>query len=92
MIEARMRCLADSFGGLGRATDVVPDVGQCLQIIGSQVLLHFPGASRQIQPPTRPAWTALLAHNTEAVLLLVVRTRPHPLNPWNFLHGPRMDG
>ncbi|RPK94612.1 MULTISPECIES: hypothetical protein [Streptomyces] len=69
-LEARMRCLADSLGGLGRAEDVVPDAGRCLHIIGDQVFLHFPGAFHRLRLPSRPAWTALVARTGTAVLLL----------------------
>ena len=65
-----MRRLADSLGGLAGARDAVPDAGRCLQIIGGQVLLHFPGASRRMRLPTRPDWTALVFRTGGAVLLL----------------------
>ncbi|MCT2589797.1 hypothetical protein LHJ74_07690 [Streptomyces sp. N2-109] len=68
--EARMRRLADSLGGLGRAGDVVPDAGRCLHSIGDHVFLHFPGASRRLRLPSRPDWTALVARTGTAVLLL----------------------
>lgn len=68
--EARMRRLADSLGHLGGVRDTVPDVGRCLQIVGGQVLLHFPGASRRLRLPTRPDWTALVTRSGGALLLL----------------------
>ncbi|WP_258049971.1 hypothetical protein [Streptomyces finlayi] len=68
--EARMRRLADSFGGLGRAKDVVRDVGRCLHIVGHHVFLHIPGASRRMRLPSRPDWTALVARTGTAFLLL----------------------
>ncbi|MFE4058049.1 hypothetical protein ACFXP3_17450 [Streptomyces sp. NPDC059096] len=67
---ARMRGLADSLGGLGRAEDAVPGAGRCLRIIGDHVFLHFPGAPRRLRLPSRPAWTALVTHTGTAVLLL----------------------
>ncbi|MEW1689905.1 hypothetical protein ACIQOF_24300 [Streptomyces sp. NPDC091265] len=68
--ESRMRRLADSLGGLGRAEDVVPDAGRCLHIIGDHVFLHIPGASRRLRLPSRPVWTALVTRTGTAVLLL----------------------
>lgn len=68
-VEARMRRLSDSLGSLASA-EVVPDLGRCLQIVGDQVLLHIPGASRQLRLPTRRSWTELAARHGEAVLLL----------------------
>ncbi|MGI5444572.1 hypothetical protein ACQEVM_02270 [Streptomyces sp. CA-243310] len=68
--EARMRRLADSLGGLGRAGNVGRDAGRYLHIIGDHVFLHFPGASRRLWLPSRPDWTALVARTGTAVLLL----------------------
>ncbi|MFF3401135.1 hypothetical protein ACFYW6_21775 [Streptomyces sp. NPDC002659] len=69
-VEARMRRLSDSLGGLTDPREVVPEVDQCLQIVGDQVLMHFPGASRRLRLPTRRSWTELVARTGEAVLLL----------------------
>ncbi|MFB7501458.1 hypothetical protein ACFC09_43505 [Streptomyces sp. NPDC056161] len=41
-----------------------------MQVVGDQVLVHFPGASRRLRLPTRRSWTELVARNGEAVLLL----------------------
>ncbi|MFF8286392.1 hypothetical protein ACF06W_27250 [Streptomyces albus] len=65
-----MRRLSASLGGLAGAREVVPELERCLQIIGDQVLLHVPGASRQLRLRTRRSWTELLARNGEAILLL----------------------
>ncbi|MER5551332.1 hypothetical protein ABT001_06570 [Streptomyces sp. NPDC002793] len=73
-----MRRLADSIGGLGRAADVVPDAGHCLQIIGGHVFLHFPSASRRLRLPSRPDWTALVARTGTAVLLLGLEPLSQP--------------
>lgn len=64
-----MRRLAASLGGLG-GEDVVRDVGRCLRIAGHHVFLHIPGASRRMQLPGRPDWTALVSRTGTAVLLL----------------------
>jgi hypothetical protein len=69
-VEARMRHLSDSLGSLAGSREVVPDLGRCLQIVGDHVLLHVPGASRQLRLPTRRPWTELVARDGEAVLLL----------------------
>lgn len=65
-----MRRLSDSLGSLAGPREVVPEIYRCLQIVGDQVLLHIPGASRRLRLPTRRAWTELVAHNGDAVLLL----------------------
>ncbi|MFD7169018.1 hypothetical protein [Streptomyces violascens] len=69
-IEARVRRLSDSLGSLAGSREVVPELDRCLQIVGDQVLVHFPGASRTLRLPTRRSWTGLVARNGEAVLLL----------------------
>ncbi|MGW7276259.1 hypothetical protein ACWGH5_37875 [Streptomyces sp. NPDC054864] len=69
-VEARMRRLSDSLGGLAGPREVVPELDQCLQIVGDQVLMHFHGASRKVRLPTRRAWTELVARTGEALLLL----------------------
>ncbi|MGW6145579.1 hypothetical protein ACWFR4_47490, partial [Streptomyces sp. NPDC055140] len=56
-VEARMRRLSDSLGGLTGPREVVPELDRCLQIVGDQVLMHFPGASRRLRLPTRRPWT-----------------------------------
>jgi hypothetical protein len=70
VVEARMRRLAGGFAKLGTARDIVPDAGRCLQVTDDQVLLHVPGAPGPMRLPTRPDWTALVARNREAALLL----------------------
>jgi hypothetical protein len=65
-----MRRLGDSLGGLGKPKEAIPDAGRCLHVVGSQVLPHFPGASRSLRLPTCPAWTELIARTGEAVLRL----------------------
>ncbi|MDT0425139.1 hypothetical protein [Streptomyces evansiae] len=69
-VEARMRRLSDSLGGLTGPREPVPDLDRCLQIVGDQVLMHFPGAARTLRLPTRRPWTELVARTGEAVLLL----------------------
>ncbi|WP_369356121.1 hypothetical protein [Streptomyces sp. cg2] len=69
-VEARMRRLSDSLGSLAGPREVVPEIDRCLQIVGDQVLVHIPGASRRLRLPTRRAWTELVAHNGDTVLLL----------------------
>ncbi|MCX5167935.1 hypothetical protein OG616_07895 [Streptomyces antibioticus] len=69
-VEARMRRLSDSLGSLAGPREVVPEIDRCLQIVGDQVLVHIPGAPRRLRLPTRRAWTELVAHNGDAVLLL----------------------
>lgn len=69
-IEARMRRLSNSLGSLAGPRETVPELDRCLQIIGDQVLVHFPGASRRLRLPTRRSWTELVTRNGEAVLLL----------------------
>ncbi|MEV5492132.1 hypothetical protein AB0L47_29870 [Streptomyces bobili] len=69
-VETRMRRLSDSLGSLAGPREVVPEIDRCLQIVGDQVLVHIPGASRRLRLPTRRAWTELVAHNGDAVLLL----------------------
>ncbi|NBM17641.1 hypothetical protein GUY61_18880 [Streptomyces sp. GC420] len=69
-VEARMRRLSDSLGSLTGPREVVPELDRCLQIVGDQVLMHLPGASRRLRLPTRRSWTELVARNGEAVLLL----------------------
>ncbi|QKZ16025.1 hypothetical protein [Streptomyces chartreusis] len=69
-VEARMRRLSDTLGGLTGPPDVVPQIDRCLQIVGDQVLVHFPGASRKLRLPTRRPRTELVARNSETVLLL----------------------
>ncbi|MFJ7999424.1 hypothetical protein ACIQ7D_20095 [Streptomyces sp. NPDC096310] len=69
-VEARMRRLSDSLGSLAGPREVVPEIDRCLQIVGDQVLVHIPGASRRLRLLTRRAWTELVAHNGDAVLLL----------------------
>ncbi|MFJ8828325.1 hypothetical protein ACIREE_42280 [Streptomyces sp. NPDC102467] len=83
--ETRIRRLADSLGGLGRAMDAIPDAGRCLQIVSGQVLLNFPGASCRLWLPTRPDWTELVARTGEAVLLLGLTPLPQSA------HAARID-
>ncbi|WP_217231405.1 hypothetical protein [Streptomyces anulatus] len=68
--EARMRRLSASLGGMACAREVVPELERCLQIVGDQVLLHVPGASRRLGLPARWPWTELVARNREGILLL----------------------
>lgn len=76
VVEARIWRLAHSLGGLGGVGDVAPDAGRCLQIVGGQVLLRFPGTSRRLRLPTRPDWTALVARTGGAILLLGLSPLP----------------
>jgi len=69
-VEARMRRLSAGLGSLVGPRELVPELDRCLQIVGGQVLLHFPGASRRLRLATRPDWTALVARSGEAILLL----------------------
>ncbi|MFD4476041.1 hypothetical protein ACFWPU_07985 [Streptomyces sp. NPDC058471] len=75
-VEARIRRLSDSLGGLSGPREVVPEIDRCLQIVGDQVLMHFPGASRRLRLPSRRSWTELVARNGEAVLLLGLDSLP----------------
>ncbi len=68
--EARMQRLSASLGGLVGAREVVPVLERCLQIVGDQVLVRFPGASRRLRLPTRRSWTEQVARSGEAILLL----------------------
>lgn len=75
-VEARMRRLSDSLGGLTGPREPVPGLDRCLQIVGDQVLMRFPGAGRKLRLPTRRPWTELVARNGEAVLLLGLNPLP----------------
>ncbi|MFJ3933144.1 hypothetical protein [Streptomyces sp. NPDC090029] len=74
--EARMRRLSASLGGLADAREVIPELERCLQIVGDQVLVHFPGASRRLRLPTRRSWTEQVARSGEAILLLGLAPLP----------------
>lgn len=69
-VEARMRRLSDSLGGLTGPREIIPELGRCLQVVGDQVLMRFPCASRSLRLPTRRPWTELIARNGEAFVLL----------------------
>ncbi|WP_327735422.1 DUF5949 family protein [Streptomyces nojiriensis] len=69
-IEARIRHLAVCLGGLVRAADPVPDLEGRLKIIGSQVLLTFPGARWGLRLPTHPRWAGLVRDAGRAALIL----------------------
>ncbi|MEU2668889.1 hypothetical protein ABZ622_08440 [Streptomyces sp. NPDC007164] len=75
-VEARMRRLSDSLGGLAGPRETVPELDRCLQTVGGQVLVHFRGASRSLRLPTRRSWTELVARNGEAILLLGLEQLP----------------
>ncbi|MDW4897715.1 hypothetical protein RB625_04830 [Streptomyces californicus] len=69
-VEARMRRLSDSLGGLANSRAPVRELARCLQVVGGQVLMSFPGTARKLRLPTRRPWAELVARNSEAVLLL----------------------
>ncbi|MEN3585319.1 hypothetical protein AAH978_14335 [Streptomyces sp. ZYX-F-203] len=85
VIEARMRHLAECLGGLARAEDPVPDLHGRLKIIGSQMLLHFPGARWGLRLPTHPSWTRLVHDAGHAALILGL----DPL--WQSADASRLD-
>ncbi|MFJ5291433.1 hypothetical protein [Streptomyces sp. NPDC088348] len=70
VVEARMRRLSDSLGGLANSRAPVRELARCLQVVGGQVLMSFPGTARKLRLPTRRPWAELVARNSEAVLLL----------------------
>ncbi|MER5465451.1 hypothetical protein ABT010_33130 [Streptomyces sp. NPDC002668] len=70
VIEARMRHIAESLGGLAGARESIPDLHGRLQVIGDRVLLRFHGARYGLRLPTHPTWTDLLTGCGRAVLLL----------------------
>lgn len=69
-IEARMRHLAESLGGLATARDSVPDLPGRLRIIGDRVLLRFHGTRYGLRLPTHPTWTSLVTSSGKAVVLI----------------------
>ncbi|MGW7366004.1 hypothetical protein ACWGI8_21855 [Streptomyces sp. NPDC054841] len=85
-VETRLRRLSDSLGSLAGPREVVPELDRCLQIVGDQVLVHFPGASRRLRLPSRRSWTELVARNGEAILLLGLDPLPQTAD------ATRLDG
>lgn len=69
-IEARMRHLAGTLGGLAQADDPVPDTLGTLVTVGSHTLLRFPGARWGLKLPAHPQWTRLVHDNGRAALIL----------------------
>lgn len=75
-IETRMRHLAESLGGLASAHDRVPVLAGRLEVVGSQVVLRFPGARHGLRLPTHPRWTDLVTSRGQAVLLVGLDALP----------------
>ncbi|MEU7028904.1 DUF5949 family protein [Streptomyces sp. NPDC046275] len=69
-IEARMRHLAETLGGLARAEDPLPQTLGTLVMVGSRILLRFPGARWDLQLPTHPQWNRLVHDQGRAALIL----------------------
>ncbi|WP_310727243.1 hypothetical protein [Streptomyces sp. N2A] len=70
-IEARMRCLSASLGGLAEPQDPTPDLGERLLIVGTTtVLLRFHGSRFGTRLPVRPGWTHHVRHHEQAVVVL----------------------
>ncbi|MER5359153.1 hypothetical protein [Streptomyces sp. NPDC002785] len=65
---------------MGKPTDLIPDLGRCLHLVGGQALLGFPGAPRRLRLPARPVWTRLAARNVGAVLLLGLDPLPQTVD------------
>ncbi|MFG3426114.1 DUF5949 family protein [Streptomyces californicus] len=84
-IEARMRHLGETLGGLARAEDPVPETLGSLVTVGSHVLLRFPGARWGLKLPAHPQWTRLVHDNGRAALVLGL----DPLAQW--ADAPRVD-
>ncbi|MFH8257836.1 DUF5949 family protein [Streptomyces roseolus] len=84
-IEARMRHLAQSLGGLAQAEDPVPDTLGTLVAVGSRSLLKFPGARWGLTLPAHPQWTQLVHDHGRAALILGL----DPLAQW--ADAPRID-
>ncbi|GGP56242.1 hypothetical protein [Streptomyces sindenensis] len=84
-IEARMRHLAETLGGLARAEDPAPETLGTLATVGSHVLLRFPGARWGLKLPAHPQWTRLVHDNGRAALVLGL----DPLAQW--ADAPRVD-
>ncbi|WP_327249873.1 hypothetical protein [Streptomyces sp. NBC_01320] len=76
VIEARIRHIAESLGGLAGARERIPDLHGRLQVIGDRVLLRFHGARYGLRLPTHPTWTDLLTSSGQAVLLLSLDPLP----------------
>ncbi|MFG2436502.1 hypothetical protein [Streptomyces sp. NPDC048508] len=77
-IEARMRHLAETLGGLARAEDPAPETLGTLATVGSHVLLRFTGARWGLKLPGHPQWTRLVHDNGRAALILGL----DPLAQW----------
>ncbi|GAA1910763.1 hypothetical protein [Streptantibioticus ferralitis] len=75
-IEARMRLIAVSLGGLADARDPLPVLPGRLQIIGDQVLMRFHGSRYGLRLPTHPRWTALLTRSCEAIVMVGLDALP----------------
>ncbi|WP_328486064.1 DUF5949 family protein [Streptomyces zaomyceticus] len=84
-IEARMRHLAETLGGLAQAEDPVPDTHGTLVTVGSRCLLKFPGTRWGLKLPTHPQWTQLVHDHGRAALVLGL----DPLG--QSADGPRVD-
>lgn len=54
-VEARMRRLSDCLGGLASSRAPVRELARCLQVVGGQVLMSFPGTARKLRLPTHAA-------------------------------------
>ncbi|WP_438490250.1 hypothetical protein [Streptomyces sp. S186] len=68
-IEARMRHLSASLGGLAEPQDQVPDLGECLLIVDTTtVLLRFNGSRFGTRLPVRPGWTRHVRDHGQAVM------------------------
>ncbi|MGG7572890.1 hypothetical protein [Streptomyces sirii] len=70
-IEARMRHLSASLGGLAEPPDLVPDLGERLLIVDTAtVLLRFHSTPFGIQLPVRPGWTQHVRDHGQAVIVI----------------------
>ncbi|MFF4170194.1 DUF5949 family protein [Streptomyces sp. NPDC001744] len=69
-IEARMRHLGETLGGLARAEDPAPDTLGSLVTVGSHVVLRFPGARWGLKLPSHPQWTRMVRDHGRAALVL----------------------
>ncbi|MFI9210194.1 DUF5949 family protein [Streptomyces sp. NPDC053253] len=84
-IEARMRHLAETLGGLTQAEDPVPDTLGTLVTVGSHTLLRCPSARWSLKLPAHPQWTRLVYDHGRAALILGL----DPLA--QSADGPRVD-